>query len=195
MEWERVPFPPDLEILIVDTGVRRALRDGSYAERRRECERGLETSRAQLERPIESLSDLSLGDLPALRASLPLPLYRRVRHVVTENERVRVLVRALGAGDRSGAGDALYGSHASLRDDYEVTCPESDLLVDQSPTLPGVLGARMTGAGWGGCTVHLVETRSADDVLTSLEQRFADRFGRTPRVWRTRPGGGAHVAP
>jgi galactokinase len=194
MDFERVPFPSDLALLIVDTGVRRALREGAYAERHRECEQALEASRSRLGRQIGSLSELRLEELPTLRATLPLRELRRVRHVLTENDRVRDFVRALADRDWRSAGEALYRSHASLRDDYSVTCAESDLLVDQSRTLPGVVGARMTGAGWGGCTVHLAQAAHAEKALETLRDRFAARFERIPRAWQMRPGRGAEVS-
>jgi galactokinase len=194
MDWEPVPLPSSLELLIVDTGVRRALREGGYKTRRDECEQALEAARGVLGREIQTLSEIDPRELPALRSTLPHVLYRRLRHVVTENRRVRAFVEALRAVDLPAAGEALYGSHASLRDDYEVTCAESDLLVDQSRMLIGVVGARMTGAGWGGCTVHLVESDRAQEVLESLQARFVARFDRIPRAWRTRPGPGARAA-
>ena len=194
MTWETVPLPTRLELVIVDTGVRRALREGGYKTRREECEQALESSRGVLARTIATLSEIGPHELPALRGALPSVLYRRVRHVVTENRRVHAFANALRHAHLPVAGEALYGSHASLRDDYEVTCDESDLLVEQSRTLPGVVGARMTGAGWGGCTVHLVESDHAQEVLERLQAGFAARFGQVPRAWRTRPGPGARIS-
>ena len=194
MEWESVPLPRELEVLILDTGVRRALREGGYRERRQECEQALSSARSALGRELGSLSAVTPADLSRLHGSMLPVLYRRLRHVVTENRRVRAFAEALSGGELSRAGEALYGSHASLRDDYEVTCPESDLLVEETSSLAGAVGARMTGAGWGGCTVHLVERGRAAPVLAALQQRFAARFQRTPRGWRTRPGPGARAA-
>jgi galactokinase len=192
MRWDAIPVPDDLALLVVDTGIRRTLRDGGYAERRRECERALDGAPSILGRPLRHLSEIRPEEIGAL-GGLPALLLRRLRHVVTENARVRSFVAALGAGDREGAGRALYGSHESLRDDYEVTWPESDLLVDVSARLPGVVGARMTGAGWGGCTVHLVEVERAAAIREALEEAYAERFGRRPPSWLTRPGPGARV--
>jgi galactokinase len=191
--WEAVPLPPGVELLIVDTGVRRALRDGSYAERRGECEQALRAAQRLLGRPLESLSEIALSELGALGRDLPGRLARRVRHVVTENERVRQLAAALRGGELRAAGEALYASHESLRCDYEVTCAESDHLVELSRSVEGLLGARMTGAGWGGCTVHLFESGRAELGRERLGEGFAARFGHRPIAWSTRAGRGARV--
>jgi galactokinase len=113
--------------------------------------------------------------------------------VVSENARVRELASAFAAAELVRAGAAMFASHESLRADYDVTVPESDALVEDSRALPGCIGARMTGAGWGGCTVHLVEAASADAFAAQLAERFRVRFGREPRFFRTRAAGGARL--
>ncbi len=188
---EQVPIPGTLALLIVDTGVRHALRDGGYAARRRECEQALAAARIALPRQLDTASDVEPRDLPALRPALEDVPFRRLRHVVSENARVRAFARALRARDERAAGEMLYASHASLRDDFEVSCPESDALVEESHGVEGCLGARMTGAGFGGSTLHLVRTASADAVAARLAERFRARFGRTPRHWKTRPAAAA----
>ena len=185
LEATPVELPDSLAILIFDTGVERSLRSGAYADRRAECERALEGARRALARPLGSLSELSDTDLPTLSRALDPPALRRARHVVTENRRVGELAAALARGDLRGAGAAMFASHASLRDDYEVTCAESDALVADSRELAGCVGARMTGAGFGGCTVQLVEVARADAFARELAARFRARFGRDPRHWRT----------
>jgi galactokinase len=192
MTWEGVALPAEVELLIVDTGVRRELREGGYAERRVECETALEGARTVLGRDLQSLSEIRTSEIGLLEPLPEAPL-RRLRHVVTENDRVRAFVRSLRHGLLSEAGEVLYASHTSLRLDFEVTCPESDLLVEASRDLPGALGARMTGAGWGGCTLHLVRFGEAKEVREGLAGRFEERFGRRPRSWQTRPGPGARV--
>jgi len=187
LETRRVELPDSLALWIFDTGVERSLRSGAYAERRAECELALAVARRVLGRPVASLSAVSLDDLPALARALdPVPL-RRARHVVSENRRVRAFAEALAKGDLAAAGESLVASHASLRDDYEVTCAESDALVSDSLELPGCLGARMTGAGFGGCTVHAVRVEHARDFGPALAARFRARFGRVPRHWRAAP--------
>jgi len=188
-----VPLPPGIEILIFDTGVSRRLRSGGYAERRAECERALAGARSALDRSLESLSDLRDEDVERLTPALDPVALRRARHVVSENERVRAFAAALAVGDLSRAGAAMFASHESLRVDYEVTVRESDALVEDSAALPGCVGARMTGAGWGGCTVHLVEAARAGAFARDLSGRFRARFGREPRFWRTRAAGGARL--
>ena len=193
LEARRVPIPAGLEILIFDTGVTRALRSGGYAERRAECDRALDGARRALGRPLGSLSQLAPADIGALTGALDPTALRRARHVVSENARVREFARALEAGQLALAGAAMFASHESLRVDYEVTVPESDALVADSRALPGCVGARMTGAGWGGCTVHLVEALQGETFAASLAQRFRARFGREPRFFRTRAAGGASL--
>ncbi len=188
---EQVPIPGTLGILIVDTGVRHALRDGGYAARRQECEQALAAARLALPRELENLSDVEPRDLAALRPALHDVPFRRLRHVVSENARVRAFASALRARDERAAGELLYASHTSLRDDFEVSCPESDALVEDSQTVEGCLGARMTGGGFGGSTLHLLRADAAEELAARLSERFRSRFGRTPRHWKTRPAPGA----
>jgi galactokinase len=145
--YEHVPF--DDAVLIFDTGVRRALADSAFNDRRAECQAAL--TRLRSLRP--SLPSLAAADLDLLReAHLPPPLDRRARHVVTEMARVRTVVDALRVGGTL-PGDALFASHESLRVDYECSSPELDAFVDRARHTDGVTGARLTGAGWGGCAI------------------------------------------
>ncbi len=185
LESRPVALPDSLALWIFDSGVERSLRSGAYAERRAECERALGGARAALARPLASLSELAPEELAGLERALDPVALRRARHVVTENRRVRAFAAALTRGDLAAAGAALFASHASLRDDYAVSCAESDALVSESRALAGCLGARMTGAGFGGCTVHAVEAAHATGFAPALAERFRARFGRTPRHWRT----------
>ncbi|MBM4335643.1 MAG: galactokinase [Deltaproteobacteria bacterium] len=187
----RVPLPAGVEIQIFDTGVSRGLRSGGYAQRRADCERALSGARRALGRKLASLSELSIEELADLARSLDPVALRRARHVVSENARVREFARALAAGELERAGAEMFASHESLRSDYDVTVPESDALVEESRGLPGCIGARMTGAGLGGCTVHLVRAEQASLFAAALTDRFRARFAREPRFWRTRAAGGA----
>jgi galactokinase len=145
--YEHVPF--DDAVLIFDTGVRRALADSAFNERRAECQAAL--TRVRAIRP--SLPSLAAADLDLLReAQLPPPLDRRARHVVTEMARVRAVVDALRVGGPV-PGDALFASHESLRVDYECSSPELDAFVERARRTEGITGARLTGAGWGGCAI------------------------------------------
>ena len=187
------PLPAGVEILIFDTGVARGLRSGAYAERRAECERALEGARRVLERPLGSLSEVVIADFERLERALEPVSFRRARHVISENARVREFAAALEVGALGRAGAAMFASHESLRVDYEVTVRESDALVEDSRALAGCIGARMTGAGFGGCTVHLVESTQAGAFATALSRAFDARFGRKPRFWRTRAAAGANL--
>jgi galactokinase len=189
-----VRFPEAMEMLIVDTGARRRLADGRYAALVRRGHEALAEARRHLARPLPHLSALTFEDLTALRLEGLAPELARVaRHVVTENERVRSCVDHLEAGDGAGAGRLWYDSHRSLRDDLGVSWPEANLLVARSLDLPGVLGARLTGAGWGGCTIHLVESGHAGAIAQALGRASTDRFGHPPRIWHTPAVGGARI--
>jgi len=194
LDAKPVALPQSLEIWVFDTGVERSLRSGAYAERRAECERARAGASRALGRPLVSLSALSEGDLAAAAGALEPVALRRARHVVGENARVRACTAALAAESLAEAGEALYASHVSLRDDFEVSCAESDALVEDSRAL-GCLGARMTGAGFGGCTLHVLAADRAAGFAPALAARFAVRFGRTPRHWRVRAAAPAELYP
>ncbi|MEV4922063.1 galactokinase [Streptomyces roseoverticillatus] len=184
----QVPFDlaaHGLRLLVVDTRVRHALADGAYAARRAGCEAAARALgvRALRDVPYEELGD-ALGGLadPSLR-----PL---VRHVVTEGERVRQVVELLAAGEPREAGPLLTAGHASLRDDFAVSCPELDLAVAVANEA-GALGARMTGAGFGGSALALVEEGAADAVGEAVTAAFTAAGHRPPRVFAAVAGGGA----
>jgi len=185
LESRPVALPEELALLIFDTGVERSLRAGAYAERRAECERARVQAEAALGRALGSLSEIEAGELSALASALDPVALRRARHVVSENQRVLDVEAALGRSDLDAMREALFAGHASLRDDFAVTCAESDALVDAARELPGCAGARMTGAGFGGCTVQLVRSGDAERFAAALAERFRERFGRAPRHWRT----------
>jgi len=191
-----VPLPASALWLIADSGAQRQLARGGYGERVAECAAALAQSRRAgiAPRDADSLRALTPTHLPALERALPEALLRRVRHVITENARVDAFAEALGAGDLSRAGALMRASHASLRDDYAVSTRELDALCASADAMPGCYGSRLTGAGFGGCTLHLVEPSAAGAVAGALEAAFAARFARTPRVWRVRASAGARVA-
>jgi galactokinase len=171
LSYRMVPLPPAARILVGDTGVKRALADSRYNERRSECERAAALC------DVKSLRDLILPALAARRPSLPDILYRRARHVISENERVLRFADALRAGDLSLAGKLLSESHRSLRDDYEVSSPELNAMVEAFMRA-GALGARMVGAGFGGSAIALVEASKGNDILAAAEMLY-EREGRT----------------
>jgi galactokinase len=166
LAYERVPLPPDAELVIVNSGVAHQHAAGDYNSRRSECQRA-----AQL-LGVPQLRDVNEADLPRIM-SLPQPLCRRARHVVTENARVLAAVAALRAGDLPVVGRLFYESHASQRDDYEVSVPEIDRLVELARVEADVFGARLTGGGFGGAIVVLARAGRGQAVY----QRLAPRPG------------------
>ncbi len=179
--------------LVVDSGSRRSLARSGYPQRVAECAAALEAAkRAGLVSPDASaLRDVPEAAWPGLKKALPDLLARRAFHVLTENARVDALVDALRDETLRPAGTLLRASHASLRDDYGVSTPELDALCAIGDATPGCHGSRLTGAGFGGCTLHLVDPDAADIVSRALADGFAARFGRAPRVWRVRAADGA----
>ena len=166
-----VPVPEHADVVVVHSGVARALAGSPYAERQAQCRAAADV--------IGPLAEASTADV----AAVPDPVVRRrARHVVTENDRVRAMAAALAAGDLTTAGRAMLESHASLRDDFEVSVPALDRAVEALMAVPGVVGARLTGAGFGGCVVALAER----DAL-------ADPASLTGRGWRVRASDGARV--
>ena len=182
-------------LLVAHSGVTRRLARGDYRERVAECEEATRVLRHAGVVPEEAgmLRDLVSEDLPRLKGLLTPELFRRVRHVVTENQRVERVCRDLVAGDLGAVGQTLREGHRSLRDDFRVSIPELDALCEIADAIPGVYGSRLTGAGFGGCSVHLVESGVADEVQRQLTRGFKDRVGYEAPVWRMRPAAGASV--
>ncbi len=168
LQYERVPLPPGVEPIVINSGVTHSHSGGDYRVRRAECERA-----AQL-LGVPQLRDLPDAELPRALA-LPEPLGRRVRHVLTENARVLATVKALRSGDLAALGPLLYDSHASQRDDYEVSVPEIDLLVELGRAEPDVLGARLTGGGFGGSVVMLAKAGKGAAAAARIVARYAER--------------------
>jgi len=194
LEYEAVPLPLEKQgyaVAVVNSGVRRGLAGSEYNTRRQQCEEAVQ--RLQNELPgVESLRDVSLVDL-SLVNQLPDPLARRARHVVMENARVQQGVTALKAGELEEFGRLLTASHKSLRDDYEVSCAELDLLVELALEVPGVLGSRMTGAGFGGCTIALVPQTSLPAFEKTVSEEYQRHTGIQPEIFVFRPAPGARI--
>jgi galactokinase len=180
-----VPLPPQAAIVVADTGVKHALASSAYNERRAESEE------AARRFGVRTLRDVSVTEFARRSATLPEPLRRRARHVVGENARVLATVVALREGDLVTAGAHMNASHDSLRDDYEVSAPELDLLVGAAREVEGVYGARMTGGGFGGSVVTLVRRDAAGALERALASAYAARYGRTPAVTEVRASDGA----
>ena len=171
------PATAPFEIVVADSGVRRKLADSGYNARRRECEEALDVIRRT--RPaVRSLRDAAPDDLPLL----PPLARRRVQHVLDENRRVLHARDALLHGDFEAFGALMNESHASLRDLYEVSCPELDAMADAALSVDGVLGSRMTGGGFGGCTVHLARPSAVPALRQALCETCAKTHGRPPAI-------------
>ena len=181
-----VPLDGDrAQIVICDSKVKHELASSAYNERRAECERAVSLLAPELP-GVRALRDVSPVELEASIGRLFPPVDRRARHVVSENERTLSVASLLADGDLARVGEHLYASHRSLRDDYEVSSEELDVLVELAREVPGVYGARMTGGGFGGCTVNLVANEAVPAFERSLREGFARRFGTEPDVFVTR---------
>ncbi len=191
-ETRAVRLPP-VALLVAHSGVTRALAVRGYTARVAECRAALAAARrSELVDPAaEALRDVSPEALGRAEATLDPLLFRRLRHVVRENLRVEACCRALSAGDLEAVGALLKEGQRSLRDDFEVSTPELDLLCEIADALPGVFGSRLTGAGFGGCTLHLVESDRTSEVSKQIAARFEAQTGRPARVIEVRSSDGA----
>jgi len=183
LAWRPVELPlVGHALVVIHTGSSRSLSASQYNARRAQCEAAA-AALAREDPGIHTLRDVTPAMLPAVATRVDEETFRRCRHVVTENGRVEATIRALAVGDLAAVGEAWAASHASLRDDFEVVSPELQALVEIAAAVPGVVAARMTGAGFGGCTVNLV----ARDAVAALEERvlaeYPARTGLAPRVY------------
>lgn len=182
-----VPFetqPAGLVMLVIDTKVSHSHADGGYASRRASCELGAEVM------GVQALRDLQVGDLEEASGLLDEVTFRRVRHVVTENERVLQTVELLASEGPAAIGPLLDASHTSMRDDFEISCPELDLAVDASRA-SGAIGARMTGGGFGGAAIALTPVASEQKVRDAVATAFAGAGYKAPDIFTVSPAAGA----
>jgi galactokinase len=175
LHFEQIPLPPGAQLVVIDSGVAHSHAGGEYRTRRDEC------ARAAALLQVAQLRDVGVSDLARV-ATLPEPLNRRARHVVTENQRVIDTVEAFRGGDLRGVGVLLSASHASMRDDFEVSIPEIDLLVDIAAAQPAVFGARLTGGGFGGSIVALADADLELDGAELIAADYARRTGRRASI-------------
>ena len=166
---------------------------GEYNSRREACEQGVEKMKAKLG-PIKALRDVTLEQLEACRALLSELVYRRCKHVITENARVLATEAALAKSDVEEAGRLMSASHVSMRDDYEISCPEIDILVGIAEKIPGVYGSRMTGGGFGGCTVSLVDAARVDAVTAEMRRAYQAATGHVSTIFACTPAAGVSDA-
>lgn len=191
-EFEQIPAAlPKVKFVIADTGISRGLAGSKYNERVAECQEAVRIMADALKKPATHLRDFSLQELLACKAVLPDPVFRRARHVITEDARTRDACAALRKGDAEGLGALLNGSDESLRADYEVTCKELDTMTEIARSLPGCFGARMTGAGFGGCTVNLVAADRAQAFADQLIGQYKKRTGVEGQTIISSPAEGA----
>lgn len=184
LECRAIRLPADLDLVMVNTMLPHQLSSSQYNTRRDECEQAAQL----LGKPLR---DVGLAELPRAEKRLPERLMRRTRHIVTENSRVLDFVRACERNDIAQLGRLMADSHRSLANDYEVSCPELDFLVESAARMDGVAGARMTGGGFGGCTVNLVRPAAVDNFRRDIEAAYEHRFGLRPAVYGARSADGA----
>jgi galactokinase len=181
---------PSITVLIINTNLRHKLADGEYARRRTQCE---SAARAL---GVTALRDVTPKQLESAREQMEPLVFRRARHVVTENERTLEAAVAIQAGDWERVGELMYASHTSLRDDYEVSCKELDVIVKTAKSISrkdGMIGCRMTGAGFGGCAVCLVKTDSAKQIARKIEENYEKETRQNATIFSSRPAGGARL--
>ncbi len=193
LAYELVGLPANVELLICNTMVRHELAASEYNSRRSQCEEGVRRLATILPH-VHSLRDVTLDQLEAHGHRLGELIYKRCRHVITENHRTQRAAAASKAGDIGELGRLMAESHRSLRDDYEVSCPELDLMVDIAQRQRGLYGARMTGGGFGGCTINLVDPQSAAAFQLRVAAEYESATGRRPDVYLCKPAQGAGPA-
>ncbi|HVA93153.1 MAG TPA: galactokinase [Chloroflexota bacterium] len=191
---ELVPLPAGLVLGVCDTGVRRALAGSGYNDRRRACEDAVALLRPHIG-GLRSLRDLDAAWLTDLKLFLPETLYRRAHHVVTENQRTLEAAGVLQTGDMARMGALVRASHASLRDDYEVSSKELDAMAEAADAAPGCFGARMMGGGFGGCAIALVSASRWDEFAEATTAGYRQRSGRETTIYRCRVTDGASLLP
>jgi len=188
LEYETVALPNNVEIVAVNSMVKHELGASAYRTRVEECALAVD-SIARLYPEVRSLRDATISQVEEV--PMPRVIMRRARHIVTENKRVELFVNAAARGLLDHMGELFLESHRSMRHDYEITCDEVDFLVDTAAGIPGCYGARMTGGGFGGCTVNLVAPDAVDRFRDQIRARYMERFRIDPAIFRCVPSQGA----
>lgn len=193
LEYQAVPLPESgIKVIVADTLKKRGLVDSEYNNRRAQCEESVALLKTRMP-GISALRDVSVTDFRRYGAELPPTVRRRAEHIVHENARVLESVESLRSGDIERFGKLMNRSHESLRDLYEVSCRELDAMAEAAWKIPGVYGSRMTGAGFGGCTVSLVADAAVEEFLTRVPEDYHARIGVTPEMHVCTPENGAEV--
>jgi galactokinase len=193
LTYRHVPLRADVKIVVCNSGVKRALAQSEYEVRLKQCREAVKWI-AATGRAVKSLRDVQPSDIEAAHGTMDNLLWRRAHHVVSENERVLEAVRVLESGDLERFGELMNQSHESLRHDYEVSSKELDTLVEIARQQPGVLGARMTGAGFGGCTVNLVRADAAGGFAQAVAEGYEKALGLKAEIYVCRASDGALVS-
>jgi galactokinase len=189
--YEHIPLHlDDFSLVVCDSKVKHELASSEYNVRRAECEEGVKLLQGK-DSAVKALRDVSESELESLEDILPETIRRRCRHVITENARTAESAKAIRDGNMLVFGDLMYRSHRSLRDDYEVSCDELDLLVEAASKVDGVLGARMTGGGFGGCTINLLRKDKVPEFISQVSSLYRTSFGRETEIFTVVPSDGA----
>jgi galactokinase len=182
LQYEALKIPQEVRLVICNSMVKHVLASGEYNRRRSDCEAGVKLLRKSLPH-ITALRDVTLADLEEHRNELPEVIYRRCRHVISENQRVLDSAAALRSDDLHRFGRLMNESHRSLRDDYEVSCRELDLLVEVVSDVDGVYGSRMTGGGFGGCTITVARAEAVQQLQDMVATKYKQETGITPSIY------------
>lgn len=193
LSYRPVPIPPDVRVVVCNSGVHHNLGNSEYNERRAACNEAVRLLKARMPK-IGSLRDVSPADLAANADLLPPTTLMRARHVVTENQRTLAAAAALERADLATFGRLMVESHASMRDDYQISVPEIDLLTDLAMAVPGCYGARLTGGGFGGSTVNLVTLSAVDRFVEAVGAGYTAQTGRSAEILVCRPSEGVSRA-
>ena len=190
LEAKTIPLKlNDAAVVVCNTNVKHELASSAYNQRRAQCEDGVAILQQKLP-GVRALRDVSIADFETHEGELPDPINRRCRHVITENDRTLQAAEALQVGDLNTVGDLMALSHRSLRDDYEVSSSELDVMAEIAQRHPACIGARMTGGGFGGCTVNIVKREALNDFRRSIAERYFDATGIKPDIYVVEADGG-----
>jgi galactokinase len=192
LDYKRLPLPGDVRLVICNTMVKHDLAASEYNARREECEAGV-AHLSKVISDVRALRDVTISDLERFGGDLSDKVYKRCRHVVTENNRVLSAADALGRGDLAAFGQLMRESHSSLRDDYEVSCRELDTMVELASKVEGVYGARMTGGGFGGCTINLVKADRVAEFERAVAGGYEQATGIAPEIYTRAAAGGVQA--
>jgi len=189
LEYKLLPLPAGITMVICNTMVKHGHSGGEYNDRRAQCEEGVRLLRPHFP-AVDALRDVTPAQLESHRGDLPELIYRRCHHIVSENERVLSTVAALQSSDLKRVGACMAESHLSMKNDYEISCRELDIMVDLASGRDGVIGSRMTGGGFGGCTINLVRATCVDRFKSEMQSAYQQATGISPEIYVSTAGAG-----